>query len=142
MGINLLWQGLAIAVLTLISYVIGHGPSPVAGSTMAFFTLSFCEMFHAWNMRSLYRSAFRMKSHNKMLIFAIAFSVALSVPILLIPVLQNIFSLTTLSFTQYLTAFLLSALIVPIVKPQCLTLKSLNTVFPVGLKNNSDFLQK
>ena len=116
MGINLLWQGLAIAVLTLISYVIGHGTSPVAGSTMAFFTLSFCEMFHAWNMRSLYRSAFRMKSHNKMLIFAIAFSVALSVPVLLIPALQNIFSLTTLSFTQYLTAFLLSALIVPMVE--------------------------
>ena len=116
MGVNLLWQGAAIALLTLISYVIGAQTSPEAGSTMAFLTLSFCEMFHAWNMRSLKGSIFKMKSHNKMLVFAIAFSFALSVPILLIPALQKIFSLATLSASQYLIGFLLAACIVPLVE--------------------------
>ncbi len=116
LGINLLWQGAAIAILTLISYVIGAQTSPEAGSTMAFMTLSFCEMFHAWNMRSLKGSIFRMKSHNKMLVFAIGFSFLLSVPVLLIPALQGIFSLAALKPAQYLIGVGLAALIVPLVE--------------------------
>ena len=116
LGINLLWQGAAIAILTLISYVIGAQTSPEAGSTMAFMTLSFCEMFHAWNMRSLKGSIFRMKSHNKMLVFAIGFSFLLSVPVLLIPALQGIFSLAALKPAQYLTGVGLAVLIVPLVE--------------------------
>ena len=116
LGINLLWQGAAIAILTLISYVIGAQTSPEAGSTMAFMTLSFCEMFHAWNMRSLKGSIFRMKSRNKMLVFAIGFSFLLSVPVLLIPALQGIFSLAALKPAQYLIGVGLAALIVPLVE--------------------------
>ncbi len=116
LGINLLWQGTAIAVLTLISYVIGAQTSPEAGSTMAFMTLSFCEMFHAWNMRSLQGSIFKMGSHNKMLVFAIAFSFVLSVPVLLVPALQGIFSLAALTPMQYLVGALLAAAIVPLVE--------------------------
>ena len=116
LGINLLWQGAAIAILTLISYVIGAQTSPAAGSTMAFMTLSFCEMFHAWNMRSLKGSIFKMKSHNKMLVFAIGFSFLLSVPVLLIPALQGIFSLEALKPVQYLIGVGLGALIIPLVE--------------------------
>ena len=116
MGVNLLWQGIAIAALTLISYVVGYRTSPEAGSTMAFMTLSFCEMFHAWNMRSLYGSIFKMQSHNKMLVFAIGFSFVLTVPVLLIPALRGIFSLTALSAGQYAIGLVLAAVIVPLVE--------------------------
>lgn len=116
LGVNLLWQGAVIAILTLISYVIGAQTSPEAGSTMAFLTLSFCEMFHAWNMRSLYGSIFKMHSHNKMLVFAIGFSFVLTVPVLTVPALRGIFSLVALSGTQYLAGIGLAALILPVVE--------------------------
>lgn len=116
MGVNLLWQGIAIAALTLISYTVGAQTSPEAGTTMAFLTLSLCEMLHAWNMRSLRGSIFKMKSRNKMLLYSILLSFVLTVPILLIPVLRGIFSLTALSGAQYLTAALLAAVIVPLVE--------------------------
>ena len=83
---------------------------------MAFMTLSFCEMFHAWNMRSLQGSIFKMGSHNKMLVFAIAFSFVLSVPVLLVPALQGIFSLAALTPMQYLVGALLAVAIVPLVE--------------------------
>ena len=117
LGINLLWQGTVIAALTLVSYVIGfqsegHG----AGMTMAFITLCVCEMLHAWNMRSLKESIFTMKKHNKVLIGAILLSAVLTVPVLFIPALRNMFSLSALSGMNYLWAFLAGACIVPIVE--------------------------
>ena len=116
LGINLLWQGIVIAVLTLASYVIGAKTSPAAGTTMAFITLSVCEMLHSWNMRSLRKSIFAMHSHNKMLALSIVVSFVLIVPILLVPVLRNIFDLVALDAMQYLWAFVLAAVILPIVE--------------------------
>lgn len=116
LGINLLWQGAVIAALTLVSYVIGAQSSPEAGTTMAFITLSVCEMLHSWNMRSLKKSIFSMRSHNKLLAGSILVSFALIVPILLVPALRDVFSLELLSGMQYLYAFLIAAVIVPVVE--------------------------
>lgn len=116
LGINLLWQGAVIALLTLASYVIGAQTSPAAGTTMAFLTLSICEMLHAWNMRSLRDSVFTMKSRNTFLAGAILLSFIVTIPILFVPVLRGIFSLELLSTTQYLWAAIIGALIVPIVE--------------------------
>ena len=116
LGVNLLWQGLVISVLTLISYVIGAQTSPAAGTTMAFITLSVCEMLHSWNMRSLRKSIFAMHSHNKMLALSIVVSFVLIVPILLVPALRNIFDLVALDAMQYVWAFVLAAVIVPVVE--------------------------
>lgn len=117
LGINLLWQGTVIAALTLVSYVIGYqSEGHGAGMTMAFITLCVCEMIHAWNMRSLKGSVFTMKKHNKVLIGAIALSAVLTLPILFIPALRNIFSLSALSGMNYLYAFLAGFCILPIVE--------------------------
>ena len=117
LGINQLWQGTVIAALTLVSYVIGYqSEGHGAGMTMAFITLCVCEMIHAWNMRSLKGSVFTMKKHNKVLIGAIALSAVLTLPILLIPALRNIFSLSALSGMNYLYAFLAGFCILPIVE--------------------------
>lgn len=116
LGINLLWQGITIAVLTLISYVIGAKNSPEAGTTMAFITLSVCEMLHSWNMRSLRESVFSMKSRNKMLTISIIVSFLILIPILFVPGLRNIFSLTKLSAMEYVLAVVVAAVIVPVVE--------------------------
>ena len=117
LGINLLWQGTVIAALTLVSYVIGYqNEGHGAGMTMAFITLCVCEMLHAWNMRSLKGSVFTMKKHNIVLIGAIALSAVLTIPVLFIPALRDIFSLSALSGMDYLWAFLAGACIVPIVE--------------------------
>ena len=116
LGINLLWQGTVIAALTFVSYIIGSNTSPEAGTTMAFITLCVCEMLHAWNMRSLKGSIFTMKSRNIVLIGAILLSAALTIPVLFIPALREMFSLEVLTGANYLWAFLAGACIVPIVE--------------------------
>ena len=116
MGINLLWQGFVIAALTFISYMIGYHTSPETGTTMAFLTLSVCEMIHAWNMRSLKGSVFSLKHSNNFLLFSVLASLLLTIPILFVPVLRNVFSLVQLSGTQLLYAVLLAVAIVPIVE--------------------------
>lgn len=116
LGINLLWQGVLIGVLTLTSYVIGAMTSHEAGETMAFMTLALCELFHAWNMRSLHGSIFTMHTHNKALFGAVGLSFLLTMPVIFIPGLQNIFSLVPLEPVQYLLAAGISATIIPIVE--------------------------
>ena len=77
LGIDVIYQGVLISVITLISYIIGHwieggvleipkGISP-DGMTMAFLTMSMCEIFQSFNMRSQRGSIFRLKTHNKVL---------------------------------------------------------------------------
>ncbi|MBQ8960256.1 MAG: cation-translocating P-type ATPase [Ruminococcus sp.] len=116
LGINLLWQGFVIAALTLASYVIGHKVSPETGTTMAFITLSVCEMLHAWNMRSLKGSVFTLKHKNTFLLGSVLLSFVLTIPLVFIPALRGVFSLVKLSGMQLLWAVLLAAAIVPIVE--------------------------
>ncbi len=116
LGVNLLWQGIVIAVLTLVSYVIGAQTSAEAGTTMAFVTLSACEMFHAWNMRSLKDSIFSIKTGNKLLFGSIILSFLILIPILFVPAMRSIFSLVKLDALNYLWAILISAAIIPIVE--------------------------
>ena len=117
LGINLLWQGTVITILTLASFVIGYrSQGQNAAMTMAFITLCVCEMLHAWNMRSLKGSIFTIKSRNIVLIGAIALSALLTIPVLFIPSLRTMFSLEALTGANYMWAFLAGACIVPIVE--------------------------
>ena len=75
LGIDVIWQGAMVTVLTVAAYFIGHymesGVWEIAqsedGITMAFITLSMAEMFHSLNMRSRRESIFKLKNHNKFL---------------------------------------------------------------------------
>ena len=75
LGVDVLYQGLMVAVLTLAAYVIGHYmesgvwelTQSADGTTMAFLTMSMAEIFHSFNMRSQRGSVFRLHSHNKAL---------------------------------------------------------------------------
>ena len=70
MGVDVAYQGILVAVLTLISYYIGanvfatSGMAQECGMTMAFLTMSMAEVFHSFNMRSQRKSLLSVRSSN------------------------------------------------------------------------------
>ena len=133
LGFAVAYQGLLVTLITLASYFIGrdvlfalHEAEAVAGSlhytaaelgsSMAFLTLSMCEIFHAFNMRSLHGSIFTMKGQNKWLWGAGILSFLLTTAVVEIDFLSNAFSLAHLNLTEYAIAMGLAILIIPIVE--------------------------
>ena len=126
LGFDVVYQGVAITVITLASYIIGHcmelgsfampkGISP-DGMTMAFLTLNMCEIFHSFNMRSQRKSIFTLSGQNKVL-WASMFGALLIVTVVLevVPV-ANAFGFTPVSWAEYGVALVLGFLIIPIVE--------------------------
>jgi Ca2+-transporting ATPase len=116
LGLDILYQGTIIALLTVISFFAGRRHSQVTGMTMAFLTLSTCEVFHSLNMRSRTKSIFRLKRHNKFLLGAMALSFVLSVAVIYIPGINNIFELTPLSAVNFFIAIAIAFIIIPVVE--------------------------
>ncbi len=123
---DIIYQGILVTALTIISYIIGnslqtghfalpHGSSE-HGMTMAFLTMSMCEIFHAFNMRSQRKSIFTLKSHNKVLWGAMAGSLVLTTAVLEIPPVAAAFGFTSIGFTEYAIALILAVLVIPIVE--------------------------
>ena len=86
------------------------------GMTMAFLTMSMCEIFHSFNMRSQRKSVFTLHSHNKVLWLAMLGSLVLTTVVLEVPFVANAFGFTPISLPEYLIALLLSVLVIPIVE--------------------------
>ncbi len=116
LGTDVIYQGLLIAALTLISFFIGVQTSQVTGMTMAFFTLSMCEIFHAINMHSRTGSIFANKSLNKYLLGAMVLSFILTFIVMYIPGLNTMFQLTPLPAEEFFIAFGLAITIIPVVE--------------------------
>ena len=131
MGIDVFYQGVLVTILTLAAFFTGEyletGKlafiNPVEsgeGMTMAFLTMSMCEIFHSWNMRSQRSSVvameFGQKSHNVVLLIAMAASLALTTAIIEIPFLADIFSFTHLDAKAYAISIGLAFLVIPIVE--------------------------
>ena len=135
LGVAVFYQGLLVTLITLASYLIGRyvlvasdphaaglaGEALAAygekvGTSMAFLTLSLCEICHAFNMRSLHGSIFKMKSQNVWLWGAGALSLILTTVVIEVPFLANAFDLAQLDLPEYAIAFGLAILIIPIVE--------------------------
>lgn len=116
MGFAIIYQGIFITALTLASYFIGNAQSHVTGMTMAFLTMSTCEVFQALNLRSRNKSILSLKSRNKFVEGAMVLSFILSLSVIYIPGVNTIFKLTALSAVDLLTALGLSLAIVPLVE--------------------------
>ena len=84
--------------------------------TMAFLTMSMCEIFHSFNLRSARKSIFSLKSHNKILWLAMIGSLLLTTAVLEVPFLANAFGFTSVGLTEYAIAMALAILVVPIVE--------------------------
>lgn len=116
MGISLIYQGIIIAALTLASFMIGNGYSHITGMTMAFLTMSTCEVFQSLNLRSRTKSIFKLKNQNKYLIGAMLLSFALTLVVIYLPGVNTVFNLTALSAGNFLVAVALSLVIIPFVE--------------------------
>ena len=116
-GLNIIYQGILITMLTLAAYFIvdgwsGHG----IAMTSAFFTLSMCEIFQAFTMRSLKQSIFTLKTQNKVLWGALALSLMLTLMVIYVPFLADIFSLQALTVRELAVSLGLSISIIPLVE--------------------------
>ena len=132
LGAAVAYQGLLVTVITLISYFIGrdvlatmHHTEAIAagtysaemlGTSMAFLTLSMCEIFHAFNMRSLRGSIFTLKGQNIWLWGAGILSLLLTTVVVEVDVLCNAFNLAHLDLMEYGIALGLGFTIIPIVE--------------------------
>ena len=84
--------------------------------TMAFLTMSMCEIFHSFNLRSQRKSVFSLKGQNKVLWAAMIGSLALTTLLLEVPFLANAFGFEPISWTEYGVAIGLAFLVIPIVE--------------------------
>ena len=127
---DIAYQGILVTVLTLISYLIGSLMDPEVGSfaalrlagasdhgmTMAFLTMSMCEIFHSFNLRSQRKSIFSLKTHNKVLWAAMIGSLVLTTVLLEVPFLANAFGFVPVGITEYGIALVLGFVVIPIVE--------------------------
>lgn len=114
LGIKILLEGGIIGLVTLLAFYIGRNVSIETGRTMAFTTLSFSQLVHSLNVRSIDKSIFTIGLFsNKYHIGGILTSTVLLLGVILIPFLRNAFKLTLLNTNQWINVLLLS--IVPLV---------------------------
>ena len=127
LGADVVYQGVLVTVITILSYLIGNFFEsgtffPVAGGvsdhgmTMAFLTMSMCEIFHSFNVRSQRKSLFSLKSHNKTLWLSMLVSLALTTAVLEVPFLAGAFGFTPIGLTEYLIALGMGILVIPVVE--------------------------
>lgn len=117
----LLMNGLLIGLLALIAFGIGISytngveasmlsmmngkiteEALVVGQTMAFLTLSFAQLVHSFNFRSMEHSVFRSGLFaNKWLNYSVLLGIALQVTLVSVGPLATLFSVTSLTFLQW-----------------------------------------
>lgn len=118
LGLKIFIEGLIIGSVTLASFLIGEfafNDSSI-GQTMAFFTLSSTQLFHAYNVKSHY-SIFNKKNYqNKFLNFAFLLGFILQFMVIYIPGVNTIFKFTGLNIYQLLISLGLSLIIVVVME--------------------------
>ncbi len=124
LGMDVLYQGTLVTILTLIAYFVGHymesGVWEIAqsadGVTMAFLTLSFAELFHSFNMRSQRESLFSLKGQNVFLWAGSIFSLILTIVILYVTPIANAFKFEQISVEEFVVAMGIAFTVIPIVE--------------------------
>ena len=130
MGLDIAVQGVIITVLVLASFFVGvyfdmgyidiadmiAGTADEEGVTMAFITLSMVEIFHCFNMRSRRASLFSMKKQNKWLWGAALLALILTVVVVEVPFLAEMFGFMELPIEALAWAIGLAFLIIPIME--------------------------
>ena len=121
---DIIYQGAATTMLVLAAYFIGefmetgqwHIVASNDGITMAFLTMSMCEIFHSFNMRSRRQSIFTLPRQNKWLWGSAVAALLLTSVVIEVPWLASLFEFATISFKEYAVAMGLAFLIIPIVE--------------------------
>ena len=116
-SIRLAWQGTMVGLITLAAYWLGEyvlsdpNAADATANTMAFATLTLCQLFHAYDVRSEHQSIvtiglFSNKAMNK----AFVVGMLLQLAVLLVPPLMSVFSVCALSAVEWAVVLGLSVL--------------------------------
>ena len=130
LGFDVLYQGALVTVLTLAAFFIGERLDAGVwafrniadceqGMTMAFLTMSMCEIFHSFNMRSQRGSTVMLSlrgSHNLPLFGAMLASLVLTTLLIEIPALAAAFGFTPIGIAEYAISIGLALSVIPIVE--------------------------
>ena len=107
--------GITLFVFWYATHVAKWG-NPV-GETMAFATLGLIQLFHAFNVKSVYKSLGEVGAFkNKMFNYAILLSAVMLLSVMVIPGLTTVFDVATLTAGQWLFVVGSAFSIVPIVE--------------------------
>ena len=109
--IRLCWQGAMVGILTLAAYAIGlYGFDNMhAANTMAFATLTFSQLFHAFDVRSEDQSIFKLGiTTNPAMNKAFLVGLLLQLIVLLVPPVMIIFEVVYLNAWEYVAVLCLS----------------------------------
>lgn len=105
-------QGIMVGGLTLTAFALGQNvfssgadreAALLIARTMAFATLAFSQLVHAFNVRSNHSLFKAGLLTNKLMLGAFAISALLQLSVLTVPVLREIFKVGVLNATQWLT---------------------------------------
>ena len=130
LGFDVVYQGILVTAITIGAYLIGASMEFGAdwfnklreagesghGMTMAFLTMSMCEIFHSFNMRSQRKSVFSLKTQNKVLWLAMLGSLLLTTAVIEIPFIASAFGFTSIGWDEYGIAMALAIVVIPIVE--------------------------
>ncbi len=130
LGVDVVYQGVLVTTITIAAYLIGASMEYGAdwfntlrsigesghGMTMAFLTMSMCEIFHSFNMRSQRKSVFTLKTQNKVLWAAMLGSLALTTLVIEVPFIASAFGFTPIGWDEYGIALALAILVIPVVE--------------------------
>ena len=123
---DIIYQGILVTALTILFYWMGNFfetgvfslPAGVSehGMTMAFLTMSMCEIFHSFNLRSQRNSVFSLHGQNPVLWAAMIGSLILTTAVLEVPFLANAFGFTPVGAAEYGVALCLAVLVILVVE--------------------------
>jgi len=104
-----------VGLLTLAAYALGEyvlsdpGQADAMANTMAFATLTFCQLFHAFDVRSEYHSLFHIGVlSNPAMNKAFLVGLAMQLSVLCLPPLQRIFQTTPMDPVEWAVVLLLA----------------------------------
>jgi Ca2+-transporting ATPase len=98
------FEGILIAIFTIISYQLGLKTDHYVARTMVFGTLCIARLFHSFNCRGT-KSIFKKKVRNKAMIWSFIVGMLLINLALFLPLFQKIFFAFPLNLTQTIMMF-------------------------------------
>ena len=132
LGFDVIYQGVLVTIITLVAYLIGSSFEFASvgnwfatlrelgesghGMTMAFLTMSMCEIFHSFNLRSQRKSIFTLKKQNKVLWAAMLGSLLLTTLVIEVGPIARAFGFTPIGLLEYSISIGLAFLVIPIVE--------------------------
>ena len=120
-GRDIFLQGIFQTALVLTSYIIGEHVLDTTvhavSMTMAFVSLCFIQLFHAFNLRSQKRSILNKNIFsNKYLNLSLLTGVVLTVLVVTVPAFNGIFHTAPLNWQEWITAIGVAFAIIPLVE--------------------------